>query len=375
MTAPSSMDLTAAQSTAASRWDFVLNVSTLPCSTPVSDGHVWYFDTPPDTRLVEDVPTRPMKFREGFTLAPLASLLNVDSRSQIALEQPRVTFSAPVLNSKREDSVRLHPYHRTGIMSSVPSSIQLQPSVRSAETVGDSRHRSMHREAQTPTPQHTVSLVPNSALKHNPGWKYRPITKTLTFEDSNVATEYAPIQPRRRSRYNASPEIDSDDELMQRRLHRTEETRQKRRSSTEDKAVNTMRRHLDRNAQSDRISSSGLSGNSKKVNQSSIEDPLPRTCTKQRRPQCEPFCSNSDSGSSSDDSEEERHRGSEPSRRTPSRAGSLDTSNTKDVRPSAQHIEHIIFAYAHLMEVETSKHSGHILKTAPPTTDGATQIS
>jgi len=150
MTAPSSMDLTAAQSTAANRWDSVLNVSMLPSSTPVSDGHVWYFDTPPDTRLVEDVPTRPMKFREGSTLAPLASLWNVDSRSQIALEQPRVTFSAPEVNSKREDSVRLHAYHRTGIMSSVPSSIPL------------------HREAQTPT-QHTVSLVPNSALEHTPG--------------------------------------------------------------------------------------------------------------------------------------------------------------------------------------------------------------
>jgi len=60
-----------------------------------------------------------MKFREGPTLAPLASLLNVDDRSQIALEQPRVTFSAPVWNSKREDSERLHSYYGTGIMSSV----------------------------------------------------------------------------------------------------------------------------------------------------------------------------------------------------------------------------------------------------------------
>ena len=204
-----------------------------------------------------------MKFREGTTLAPLASLLNIDSRSQIALEQPRVTFGAPVVNSKREDSVRLHAYHRTEIMSPVPSSIQLQPSVRSAETVGDSRHRSMPREAQSPT-QHTVSLVPNSALQHTPGWKYRPITKTLTFEDSNVATEYAPSQPRRRSRYNASPEIDSDDELVQRRLHRSEETRQKRKSSTEDKAVNTTRRHLDHDAQCNSISST--SGNLTKVN-------------------------------------------------------------------------------------------------------------
>jgi len=162
-----------------------------------------------------------MKIREGSTLAPFASLWNVDSPLQIALEQPRVTFGAPVLNSKREDSVRLHAYHRTGIMSSVPSSIQLQPSVRSAKTIGDSRHRSMHKEAQTPTPQHTVSLVPNSALEHTSGWKYRPITKTLKFEDSNVATEYAPSQLRRRSRYHASPEIDSNDELVQRRLHRT----------------------------------------------------------------------------------------------------------------------------------------------------------
>ena len=79
----------------------------------------------------------------------------------------------------------------------------------------------------------------------------------------------------------------------------------------------------------------GFSAKCQNVNQSRIESPLPRICNKQRRPQCEPLCSNSDSGSSSDDSKEERHRGSEPSRRTPSRSGSLDTSNTKDVRPSA----------------------------------------
>ena len=40
-----------------------------------------------------------------------------------------------------------------------------------------------------------------------------------------------------------------------------------------------------------------------------------------------------------------------------------------------QHFERIAFAYARLTEVETSKHSGHILKTAPPTMDGVTQIS
>ena len=121
-----STDLTAARSTAANRWDSLLNVNVLPSSTPVSDGHLWHFDTPPDTRLGEDVPTRPMKFREGSTLAPFASLWNVDNRSQIALGQPRVTLSAPVWNPKCEDSVRLHPYHGTGIMSSAPSEAQLQ---------------------------------------------------------------------------------------------------------------------------------------------------------------------------------------------------------------------------------------------------------
>jgi len=140
-----------------------------------------------------------------------------------------------------------------------------------------------------------------------------------------------------------------------------------------------MRRHLDHDAQSNRISST--SGNLKKVNQSSIENPLPRTCTKQRRPQCEPFCSNSDNGSSSDDSEEERHRGSEPSRRTPSRSGSLDTSNTKDVRPSAtayraHHIRLRTFDGSGNFETFWAHfENGHILKTAPPTTDGVTQIS
>ena len=335
-----STDLTAARSTAPNRWDSLLNVNVLPSSTPVSDGHLWHFDTPPDTRLGEDVPTRPMKFREGSTLAPFASLWNVDNRSQIALGQPRVTLSAPVWNPKCEDSVRLHPYHGTGIRSSAPSEGQLQTSVRSVETVSDSRHRSMYGEAPPPA-QNTVSLVPNYALQHTASERYRPIKKTLIFEDEDATSEHAPSQPRRRRRCNASPEMDSDSEMKQRREHRIEETRQKRRSNTDDRAVNTTRQHLDREVQFDRVSSTGLCGTLRKVNQRRIEDPPQRAYTKQRRPHCEPFCSSSDSESSSDDGEGERHRGCEPPRRTPSRTGRMDTSNAKDVGPSAYRAHHI----------------------------------
>jgi len=284
MTAPTySTNLTAAQSTAANRWDSLLNVNILPSYTPVSDGHLWHFDTPPDTRRVEDVATKPMKFREGPTLAPLASLLNVDDRSQIALEQPHVTFSAPVWNSKREDSERLHSYYGTGIMSSVPSEFQLRPTVRSAEVVGNERLRNRYGEAQPPM-QHVVLLASNSALQRTTDRKYRPIKKTLTFEDEDASTEHAPSsQPRWRHRYNTSPEMESDAEVKQSREHRTEETRQKHRSTTENRAVNTMRWHLDCEAQSDRTSSSGLSCSLKKVNQC-IEDQPPRARAKQRRP-------------------------------------------------------------------------------------------
>jgi len=220
MTPPTySTNLTAAQSTAANRWDSPLNVNMLPSSTPVSDGHLWHFDTPPDTRRVEDVATKPMKFKEGPTPAPLASLLNVDNRSQITLEQPRVTFSAPVWNSKREYSERLHSYYGTGIMSPVPSEFQLRPKVRSAEVGGDERLHNRYREAQLLT-QHVVSLASNFALQRTADRKYRPINKTLTFEDEDASTEHAPSsQSRWRHRYNTSPEMESDAEVKQRREH------------------------------------------------------------------------------------------------------------------------------------------------------------
>ena len=220
MTAPTySTNLTAAQSTAANRWDSLLNVNILPSYTPVSDGHLWHFDTPPDTRRVEDVATKPMKFKEGPTPAPLASLLNVDNRSQITLEQPRVTFSAPVWNSKREYSERLHSYYGTGIMSPVPSEFQLRPKVRSAEVGGDERLHNRYREAQLLT-QHVVSLASNFALQRTADRKYRPINKTLTFEDEDASTEHAPSsQSRWRHRYNTSPEMESDAEVKQRREH------------------------------------------------------------------------------------------------------------------------------------------------------------
>jgi len=161
------------------------------------------------------------------------------------------------------------------------------------------------------------------------------------FEDEDTTSKHAPSRPRRRRRYNASPEMDSDSEVKQRREHRIEETRQKRGSTTDDRAVNTTKRHLDHEVQSDRVSSSGLCGTLRKVNQHRIEDPRQRAYTKQRRPHCELFCSSSDNESSSDDGEGERHRGCEPPRRTPSRVGRMDRSIAKDVGPSAYRAHHI----------------------------------
>ena len=138
---------------------------------------------------------------------------------------------------------------------------------------GTSTHHRTHGD--TVTAQNTVSLVPNSALQHTASERYRPIKKTLMFEE-DATSENAPSQPRRRRRYNAGPEMDSDSEVRQRREHRTEETRQKRRSTTDDRAVNTTRRHLDHEVQSDRVSSSGLCGTLRKVNQRRIEDPPQR---------------------------------------------------------------------------------------------------
>ena len=98
----------------------------------------------------------------------------------------------------------------------------------------------------------TVSLVPNSALQHTASERYRQIKKTLMFEDEDTTSKHAPSQPRRRRLYNASPEMDSDSEVKQHREHRIEETRQKRRSTADDRAVNTTRRLLDHEVQFDR---------------------------------------------------------------------------------------------------------------------------
>jgi len=164
----------------------------------------------------------------------------------------------------------------------------------------------MHGEAQPPT-QHT--RLPSAEFRSAAGWKYQPIMKTFMFEHIDATSEHAPSQPRWRRRYNASPVMDSDSEVKQRREHRTKETRQKRRSTTDDRTVNTMRRLLDHKVQSDSVSLSGLSGSSKKVSQRCIEDPPPRaSSTKQRRPYYEPICSSSDSESSSYDAEGARHR-------------------------------------------------------------------